>query len=120
MEYIKIKNKDYPIIFNILAFRKFSQEKGVNDLNKIDEIFKGFSGNMGFDQMDDFVKLTMHGIKEGCRQDAKEFDLTHDDVFVFLFDDIKNQSNLKLISDILGRFTKTAGGDGPGEDTPQA
>lgn len=121
MRYITIKEEPRPIIFNLLALRNFCKEKGIEEVTKMDAIFTGFeSGEFKFDQMDDLTKLALYGFKEGARQEGKKFDLTFEDLYVFLFDDIATLKNFNEVIDAIKDFSQSMSKkEEPGEEVPQ-
>lgn len=116
MDYIEIRGAKTPIAFNILAIRSFCKYKGLKKPSEMDAVFKAMGDftDLSFDQIDDVAQLIIFGLKEGSRQEAKEYTHSFDDILADLF------SNPEKITQAMTAFSNQSQTDAtPGEQQTQ-
>lgn len=81
MATLKINGKDHEISFKLNAHRLYCEAKGCT----LNELYKRLSSKDNFDA---YIDLTYYALKEAARQQGKEFEMSIDDLYNWVGDNV--------------------------------
>lgn len=93
MNYVKIKDKEYPVIFNRAAIARWTRDAGI----PISEM----ENQVDMDLLS-LYQLCYAGIREGCRREKRPFDIASVDDLIDLLE--ADQAAGGNAEDLLGTF----------------